>query len=170
MAYHDILRVGDSHPVHILLRQPDHRLIGQLRCVVLVERQRNVAYHIFLFGPCLALKIKAARHAPRVGRVHAVAGEQPSARFVHRVFDRAFETLARYDFTDHSSCRFENTPGFARPILRKTSTAYPTGLRPAGCFSSYWRSGPIGSGCFPAGRVRLRRPALRAGYAGAAVR
>ena len=128
MAYYDILCVGNAHALHIFFGQRNHRFIGQLRRVVRMERQRDMAHDVFLFWSCLALKIKATRHAPGIGPVHAVAGEQPSARFVHRVFDRAFETLTRYDFTNHSSCRFENTPGFVRPILRKTSIAYPTGL------------------------------------------
>lgn len=87
MSGHDVLRIGDSHALHILSGQPDHHFVSQLRSVVhgfdtdthdivlLHERLRTLSGELMLLFdsdnvyhndtlPCLKLFQQKARYDP----------------------------------------------------------------------------------------------------------
>ena len=119
VPYHDILRIGNVHALHIFPCKFGHKLVRESRCVVLVERKRNMSYDLGLFGPCLSLEIKTADHVLYTPGIYSVVVEHTgvSALF-EQVAHGPAERLTRYYFCDH-----RNIPLYISSTFRKTRSA-----------------------------------------------
>lgn len=60
MPHHDVLRIGDSHTLHIFACKASHKSVREPRRVVLVERKGYMTHDLGLLRPGLTLEIETA--------------------------------------------------------------------------------------------------------------
>ena len=105
---HDhILRIGYSHTLHIFPCEFGHKFVCQLRRIRFVKRQRDMPYHLCLFGPCLSLEIETADHVLYTPGIYSVVVEHTGmTALFEQVAHGPAERLTRYDLRYHCICIF----------------------------------------------------------------
>ena len=97
----DILRIGDSHALHVGRCQFPHPIVGQRRRIVPVERQRDMPHDLCDLPAGLALEVEVVDYRPDAFGIYPVAIQQAGFLFPEDILDSSAERFACYDFSYH---------------------------------------------------------------------